>query len=73
MKSSSRSGRRTAMGEDLVADICSDCPVPPLPGDPQPPTRCTPCPYHGYVRVRHQREDGRWETNYVQEPDPNAR
>lgn len=48
--------------------VCSDCPIPPAPGEPQPTTRCAECPYHGYVRVREQREDGMMEIRF--EPDP---
>lgn len=52
------------MSDDPKTTTCEDCPPPPLIGDPQPKTRCDPCPYHGFIRVRQQRPDGRWETRY---------
>ena len=46
---------------------CWGCPIPPLKGDPQPTTRCDPCPYHGYVRVVRDLPDGSRVTQFLPE------
>ena len=50
----------------LAPDLCGDCPAPRASGEPQP-MRCNACPYHGYVIVRRELEDGRREISFVKE------